>query len=147
LAKVQPWYPDNVSKDLYFSLKETDQKVPDKLLKAALIRWAAEDIRQLVRMRECKPILTQLHQRGSVGDDIWTRFTTSEKLHQMEINELAQEANNLKPGWAQQMIQTATEVAQNESLRKRISEFPSQQEEYRRTYEEIRKSSLNELVG
>lgn len=146
MAKLQPWYPENISKDIYFSLKATDQKVPDKLLKAALIRWAAEDIRQLVRMRECKPILTQLHQRGSVGDELWTRFTSSEKLHQMEINELAQEANDLKSNWAQQMIQTATEVVQNEALRKRINEFPKQQEEYRRIYEGIRKSSLEELV-
>lgn len=81
-----------------------------------------------------------------MGDDIWIRFTTSEKLHQLEINELAQEANNIKPGWAQQMIQTATEVAQNESVRKRINEFPAQQEEYRRAYEEIRESNLKELA-
>lgn len=147
MLRTKPWYPDNWPREMYWSLKEQSatQKVPEKLLKSALIKWAAEDVRQLLRMREGKGVLTALHQKGSVGDDIWRRFTTSEKLLELELNEVAQEANGLKEGWPQQLFQTATEVTQNEALRKRIAEFPEQQADFRETYERIRQSSLEEL--
>lgn len=149
LAKIDPWYPENWAREIYLSLKEQsesgNQKVPDKLLKSALVKWAAEDVRQLLRMREGKGVLTALHQKGSVGDDVWKRFTTSEKLLELELNEVAQEANSLKEGWAQKLFQTATEVTQNEALRKRIEEFPEQQSDFKETYERIRQNSLEEL--
>lgn len=147
ITKTEPWYTQNFPRELYFSLKDnpTTQKVPEKLIKAALIRWAAEDVRQMLKMRENKPVLTSLHQRGSIGDDVWNRFNTSEKLLQLEINEIAQEANDIKEGWAQQLLQTATEVCQNEGLRKRLVDLTAQQTDYKEAYDNIRKSSLNEL--
>jgi translocation protein SEC66 len=147
ISQIKPWYPDNYSRDVYFSLKELQrtQKVPDNNVKAALIEWAAEDIRQLIRMKEGKVVLTTLHQRGSVGDDVWTRFTTSEKLVELELGEIAQEANRIHDGWSQLLFQTASEVAQNQALRRRIAEFPSQQVEYREAWEAVRKNSIEEL--
>uniref|UniRef100_A0A060TAP8 ARAD1B08536p n=1 Tax=Blastobotrys adeninivorans TaxID=409370 RepID=A0A060TAP8_BLAAD len=148
LASIQPWYPYNYSKEIYLSLRDNagDQKVPDKLLKAALVKWAAEDIRQLLRMRESKQVLQGLHQKGSVGDDIWRRLTASEKMVELEINSLAAEANSLKEGWAQQMFQTATEVTQNESIRKRLEDFPKQQAEFREAWEKVSKANLEDLT-
>ena len=93
-----------------------------------------------VKNRENKPVLTSLHQRGSIGDDVWNRFNTSEKLLQLEINEIAQEANDIKEGWAQQLLQTATEVCQNEGLRKRLVDLTAQQTDYKEAYDNIRKS-------
>jgi translocation protein SEC66 len=74
-------------------------------------------------MKELKPNITLLHQRGSVGDDIWTRFTTSEKLAEMELNEVAQEAEKLHKGWGQQIIASAVELTQNAAIRKRMADF------------------------
>ncbi|CAN6656144.1 translocation protein Sec66p [Trichomonascus vanleenenianus] len=146
LVNTKPWYPDNYARELYWSVKESDQKIPENVLRAALIRWAAEDVRQLLRMREGKTVLTALHQKGSVGDDVWNRFNTSQKLLELEINEIAAEANAIKPGWAEMLFQTATEVTQHEALEKRIAEFPQQQAEYRAAWERLRKTNLEELT-
>ena len=52
ITKTEPWYTQNFPRELYFSLKDnpTTQKVPEKLIKAALIRWAAEDVRQMLKI-------------------------------------------------------------------------------------------------
>lgn len=127
LARTQPWYPDNYPRELYSSLKEAaesgEQKVPDTVLRAALLKWAAEDVRQLLRMNELKPNLATLHQRGSVGDDIWVRFTTSHKLAEVELNEIAQEAERLHKGWSKTIIPSAVELTQNAAIRKRLVDF------------------------
>lgn len=121
------------------------RKVPPTLMKAALLQWAAEDIRQLIRMKDCKPILESLHQRGSVGEDVWIRFTASEKVVNSDVQAIQAQAESLQKGWANQLFASASEVAQSDGLRKRMAEFPAQQEEYRQAWESIRASSLKEL--
>lgn len=56
-----------------------DPPVPASLLKAALLRRATEDIHRIITIRSAKQALAQLLQRGSIGDDLWTRFTAAEK--------------------------------------------------------------------
>lgn len=145
-TSLKPWYEKNISRDLYFSIKESsaDQKVPDKLIKAALLKWAAEDVQRLIKMREGSQVLMNLHQRGSVGDNLWTRYTTSEKLLMLDLNELAREAEAIKPGWSQQVIQLATEITQNQAIRKRISEVHADTE-YREALEALSAKSVKEL--
>lgn len=58
---------------------ETEPKVPDSLLKAALLNRATEDIERVMTIRSAKNSLSQLLQKGSVGDDLWTRFCRAEK--------------------------------------------------------------------
>ncbi|ANB13917.1 Sec63 complex subunit SEC66 [Sugiyamaella lignohabitans] len=116
-------------------------------MKAAILKWAAEDIRQMIRMNDSKQYLTVLHQRGSVGDDIWKRFTMSEKFLQLELEDIRREAEAIHPNWTQQLFQTASEIAQNEGLRKRINEFPAQQQEYRQAFEALRENSIKELTS
>lgn len=152
MRDTEPWYPDNFAKELYFAVVDKkdeikDEKEFDKLAKSALIRWASEDLRRFIKMRENKQVLTGLHQRGAVGDEIWNRFTTSEKLLELELQEVAKEAETYQEGWSQQLFQTATEVTQNEAIRKRMAEFPKQQQDYREAYEAARKSSLADLTS
>ena len=53
---------------------EKHPRVPDSVLRAALLRRAVEDIQRLIQIRSSKQACQQLLQRGSVGDDLWQRF-------------------------------------------------------------------------
>ena len=70
-----------------------DPPVPASLLKAALLRRATEDIHRIITIRSAKQALAQLLQRGSIGDDLWTRFTAAEK----EIEEVSTRHYYLHP--------------------------------------------------
>jgi translocation protein SEC66 len=65
--------------------------VPETLLKAALLRRATEDVGRVMDMRAAKPALSQLLQRGSIGDDIWQRFLRAEQETEEEIRDVANE--------------------------------------------------------
>jgi len=78
-ASLEPWFGPHYSRDIYLTLlHQENPKVPDSILKAALIRRATEDIRRIVTIKQAKGSLQQLLQRGSIGDDLWTRFTVAE---------------------------------------------------------------------
>jgi hypothetical protein len=61
-------------------------------------------------MREDKQVLAKLVKQGTVGDDIWTEFTLSEKEIEQEIMAIVAEANTFKEGWGQTILQTASEI-------------------------------------
>lgn len=96
-------------------------------------------------MKDCKPVLESLHQRGSVGEDVWIRFTASEKAVNADVMAIQGHAEALQKGWAGQLFASASEVAQSDALRKRMLEFPAQQQEYKQAWDAIRKASLEEL--
>ena len=84
-AKLENWFPAHKQRDIYLSLLHLDpaeasdsgdgekklNKVPDSVLKAALLRRALEDIQRIVSLRTAKSALQTLLQRGSVGDELW----------------------------------------------------------------------------
>lgn len=142
---MEPFYPTSFARDNFFHLKSLEKTPPEKIMKAALIRWAAEDIRKLLKLKNNKEILSTLHQRGSVGDNTWTKFTAQEKALELEINQIAVIANELKPGWANLLFQTATEITQNEGLRKRIADTEDMKKDYQEKLDIIQKKSLEEL--
>ncbi|KAF9579543.1 translocation protein S66 [Lunasporangiospora selenospora] len=73
-----------------------------------------EDVIRVLAMRDEKPVLAQLVKQGTVGDDIWTQFTLSEKELEAEIMAVIEEANTFKEGWGQTILQTASEMVQHE---------------------------------
>jgi translocation protein SEC66 len=74
-ASLEPWFPAHTARDVYLSLlHQEDGKVPESLLKAALMVRAREDIKRLLSLRQSKNSLQMLLQKGCVGDDLWTRF-------------------------------------------------------------------------
>lgn len=78
-ASLKPWFGPHYARDVYLTLLHQEtSKVPDTILKAALLRRATEDIRRIIALRQAKGSLQQLLQRGSIGDDLWTRFTVAE---------------------------------------------------------------------
>lgn len=123
-ASLEPWFPPHIQRNVYLTLLHMENpKVPDSLLKAALIRRAVEDIHRIVQIRNAKQALQVLLQRGSVGDDLWKRFQRAEKEIEEELRDVVQEANAFAPGWGQVIFQSASEMAQNNQLREKLDEI------------------------
>ncbi|CDO53424.1 hypothetical protein DV451_003972 [Geotrichum candidum] len=146
LYSTEPIFNTNFARDNYFALKDLPKSPPEKILKAALLRWASEDVRKLLKLKTSKEILSTLHQRGSVGDNTWTKFLTQEKQVEVELNTIAQEANELKPEWANTLFQTAQEIALNQGLRKRLVETQKLKEDYQEQFDKVQKRTLEELT-
>lgn len=104
-AQLEPWFPQHKARDIYLSLLHLDPaeasdsaegekklgKVPDSVLKAALLRRAVEDIQRILYLRTSKPALQSLVQRGSIGDDLWQRFLRAEKEMEEEVKDVVNE--------------------------------------------------------
>lgn len=142
---MEDFYPTNFARDNYYSLKALEKPPPEKIMKAALLRWASEDVRKLLKLKSNKEILGTLHQRGSIGDNTWTKFSAQEKQLEAEVNLIAAEANAMKPGWANALFQTATEITQNEGLRKRLADTQEMKLQFQEKLDIIQKKSLEEF--
>ena len=70
---------------------EKTPKVPESVLKAALLRRAVEDISRLMQIRTAKQAISSLLQKGSVGDDLWQRFQRAEKEMENELRDVVME--------------------------------------------------------
>lgn len=104
-ASLEPWFDPHVQRNIYLSLLHLEPQpgqdkatpVPDSILKAALLQRAAEDIRRILAIRGAKQPLSQLLQRGSVGDDLWQRFLRAEKEMEAEVKDVVEEVRT--PLW------------------------------------------------
>lgn len=91
-ASLEPWFPQHLQRDVYLSLlHQENPKVPDSILKAALLRRATEDIHRIIQIRNAKGALQQLLQKGSVGDDLWQRYQRAEKEIEDELRDVVTE--------------------------------------------------------
>ncbi|CAO1597923.1 Translocation protein S66 [Xanthoria calcicola] len=133
-STLEPWFGPNVQRDIYLSLlhlepepgKERSPAVPDGVLKAALLHRAVEDIRRILEVRNAKQALSNLLQRGSVGDDMWQRFLRAEKEIEAELRDVVEEANALQSGWGQTIFQSANEMHHNAILREKLIAIQAQ---------------------
>lgn len=82
------------------------------------------DVQRILRLREDKPALQQLLQKGSIGDDLFNSLLAAEKELEAEILEVAAEANTFVEGWGQIIFQTATEMLHNEKIRAVLEQVP-----------------------
>ncbi|KAL8416669.1 hypothetical protein RB596_006995 [Gaeumannomyces avenae] len=135
-ANLAPWFPPHLQRNIYLSLLHLDPedgsgkgpKVPESVLRAALLRRAVEDIHRIIQIRTAKTACSSLLARGSVGDDLWQRFSRAEKEMEEELRDVVMEANALAPNWGQTIFQSANEIAANTVLRKRLDEIQAQAE-------------------
>lgn len=118
-ATTQPWFPGgHPERDVYQTLVAADAaaqedgkaRVPENVLRAALMSRAMADVRRLRRLREDKVALAVLLQRGSLGDVTAERFALAEKELEAELLDTASEANSFHPGWGQVLFQQANEM-------------------------------------
>ncbi|THH33878.1 hypothetical protein EUX98_g238 [Antrodiella citrinella] len=122
---IEPYFPRHKERDIYITLlQRSDPPTPEHLLKAALVRRAMTDVQRILRIREDKPALQQLLQKGSIGDDLFTSLVAAEKELEAEILEVAAEANTFVEGWGQIIFQTATEMLHNEKIRAIFEQVP-----------------------
>ncbi|KAI9632594.1 Sec62/63 complex, subunit Sec66, partial [Dioszegia hungarica] len=113
----EAWFPSHPTRDIYMTLLSCSSPVPDSLLKSALLTRASADVKRIWRLREDKMALTNLHQRGLLGDETLQRFEAAEKELEAEIVDVVQEANTFRQGWGGLIFATATEMAQAERTR------------------------------
>lgn len=147
-ASLEPWFGPHYSRDIYLTLlHQENPKVPDSILKAALVRRATEDIRRIVTIRQAKGSLQQLLQRGSIGDDLWTRFTVAEAEIEEELKDVAMEANGFSSEWAASIFQSAHEIVQATRIRERAAEVAEQAAVERAWWNEKRERASRELLG
>jgi translocation protein SEC66 len=108
-ARLEPWFGPHRQRDIYLSLLHLDpaesgggddekklKKVPDSVLKAALMQRALEDIKRIVQLRTAKPALQTLLQRGSVGDELWQRFQRAELEMEAEVKDVVNEVSMIR---------------------------------------------------
>ncbi|KAG2755963.1 hypothetical protein P692DRAFT_20826112 [Suillus brevipes Sb2] len=114
----EPYFSSHPERDVYVSLlQKTDPPAHEALLKAALVRRAMTDVSRVVRLREDKPALQNLLQKGSIGDDLWNSLLQAEKELEAEIVEVVAEANTFVEGWGSIIFQSAGEMIANEKMR------------------------------
>ncbi|KAI2640462.1 Sec62/63 complex, subunit Sec66 [Hypomontagnella submonticulosa] len=156
-ANLEPWFPPHLQRNIYLTLlhmepeagQEKAPKVPDSVIRAALLRRAVEDIRRIFQIRTSKQALNTLLQRGSVGDDLNQRFLRAEREIQEELKDVMSEANALAPGWGQTIFQSANEIFYNTQLRADLEEIESRaaadKEWWEKKRETIQKEFMKEL--
>jgi len=149
-AQLEPWFPEHLQRNIYLTLlHQEDPKIPDSILKAALLRRATEDIHRIVQIRNAKQALQVLLQRGSVGDDLWQRFQRAEKEIEDELRDVVQEANAFAPNWGQTIFQSASEMAQNTHIRDSLAEIlakaPGEKEWWEKRKAAIKDDFMKEL--
>jgi translocation protein SEC66 len=70
---------------------EKTPRVPDSVIRAALLRRAVEDIHRLIQIKSAKQACNSLLQRGSVGDDLSQRFQRAETEMNEELRDVVTE--------------------------------------------------------
>lgn len=153
-TSLEPWFGPHVQRNIYLSLlhlePQPDQEkatpVPDSILKAALLQRAAEDIRRILAIRGAKQPLSQLLQRGSVGDDLWQRFLRAEKEMEAELRDVVEEANALATNWGQTIFQSANEMVNNATIRERVAELQAKGKADREWWNKERESISSKFM-
>ncbi|EIW66617.1 hypothetical protein TREMEDRAFT_35004 [Tremella mesenterica DSM 1558] len=123
-TSFESWFPRHHTRDTYISLLSSSSPVPDSLIKSSLLVRATTDVQRIWRMRDDKPAITSLHQRGLIGDDTVSRFNQAEKELEAEIVDVVQEANTFRQGWGGMIFATATEMALAEKTRDAVMCIP-----------------------
>lgn len=150
-ASLAPYLPPHTQRDIYLSLlhlpdSSPDVKVPDSVLRAALLSRAVEDIQRLVELRTRKGPLQTLLQKGIVGDEIWQRLLRAEQELEVELRDVVDEANALSGGtWGAVIFQSASEMAQNLLLKRRLDAIKATVPEEKKAWDGTRERSRREL--
>lgn len=168
-ATLAPWFPPHLQRNIYLSLLHLDPedgekgpKIPESILRAALLKRAVEDIHRIIQIRTAKQACSTLLARGSVGDDLWQRFLRAEKEMEEELRDVVMEvrtvicwwrdstdklqANGLSPNWGQVIFQSANEMAANNLFRARLDEIQAQTETEKVWWEKRRASIQTEFM-
>jgi translocation protein SEC66 len=159
-SNQEPWFPNHHERDIYLTLLHLDSPpCPPKLLKAALLERAREDVARVYILRESKPAGNQLLQKGSLSESTFQQLNAAEAEMNLEIQDVIAEARALGgDDWAASILAQANEYHQKnlilktierskacaENERKKWNEEQSLRKEYQDKQREI---ALKELIG
>lgn len=148
---LAPYFPPHTARNIYLSLlhlQDSDPnaaKVPDSILRAALLGRAVEDIKRIMEIRSRKGPLQQLLQKGLVGDEIWQRMLRAEQEINLEVQDVIKEAEALQTGWGQVIFQSANEMVNNAMLRERLKAVEGTIAAEKAAWERTREQARREL--
>ena len=150
---LAPYFPPHISRNIYLSLlhlPDSDPsaaKVPESVLRAALLSRAVEDIRRIVEIRTRKAPLQQLLTKGVVGDNIWQRLLRAEQEMELEVRDVVNEANGLVANWGNVIFQSANEMMNNAMLRTKLRAIEATVPVEKTAWEKTREKARRELEG
>lgn len=150
---LAPYFPPHTTRNAYLSLIHLPDtapekaKVPESILRAALLSRACTDVQRILTVRSRKPALSTLLQRGVVGDEIWQRLLRAEQELEAELKDVVAEANALAPGWGQTIFQSASEMVQNHILKEKLAVHRQGIEEEKMMWNDKKERSRKELMG
>jgi len=122
-----PWFPDpHTARDVYVSLLSMDPPPSQPVLVAALLARAMTDVKRIVMLKEAKQALMNLLQKGLVGDELWERLLMAEKELDVELSEVAAEAEEYSPGWGSVIFSIASEALQATMCQEIYKKIPTQ---------------------
>ncbi|ETN37039.1 uncharacterized protein HMPREF1541_08028 [Cyphellophora europaea CBS 101466] len=150
--RLAPYFPAHTTRNVYLSLlhlPETTEKskVPDSVLRAALLSRACTDVQRILTIRSRKPALNTLLQRGVVGDEIWQRLLRAEQELEAELKDVVAEANALAAGWGQTIFQSASEMVQNQMLKEKLAGHRAGIDDEKKSWTEKKEGFRKELMG
>ena len=151
--RLAPYFPPHTARNVYLSLLHLPDaspekpKVPDSVLRAALLSRACTDVQRILTIRSRKPALSTLLQRGVVGDEIWQRLLRAEQELEAELKDVVAEANALAPGWGQTIFQSASEMVQNHILKEKLAAHREGIDEEKKAWAEKKEGIRKELMG
>lgn len=127
-TEIEPLFKENYPAEIYHQLKAAyvdadlpkEKKPHEKVMKAALLRRAAEAIRRSMKLKENEVAFTKLYQNGLIGDDIFKQYEFQIKFQELELKEIVAECESYKKGWVQTFFPLAQEICFNEALRRRL---------------------------
>lgn len=155
LSNIKPIYDLSFARDNYFYVKalfeenggkgSNKKQIPDTLIESALVRWAENDIRQIVKMKQSKEVLTQIHQKGFISDATYTKFITSEKALELEVQEIVREAEEFRKGLGEKIFGLTTDISQADGIRIRVKNAEKFKQEYQERWDKIKAKALADL--
>ncbi|KAI8922242.1 hypothetical protein PhCBS80983_g01958 [Powellomyces hirtus] len=119
-AHTDGYFPPHTARTQYNELAEMySPEDPNglKLLMTALMKRALTDVQRVFHIREEKPPLQQLVNKGTVGEDLLEKLVTAEQELEGEINEVMEEAEMYKAGWGKTIFQEASQIVQMQAQR------------------------------
>ncbi|CCE61206.1 hypothetical protein TPHA_0A01220 [Tetrapisispora phaffii CBS 4417] len=130
LSQLKSIFDENEARDLYFQIKEKqeEEKIHEKVIKAALLNRGAEAVRRSIKMKELGPQIELLYKNGGIGEEYWKRFQNEIKLIDLEFKDTLQEAERLQPGWVQLFVGLAKEICFNQALSRRYESIAKRRE-------------------
>ena len=159
-SKQEPWFPNHHERDIYLTLLHLDSPpCPPKLLKAALLERAREDVSRVYILRESKTAGSQLLQKGSLSESTFQQLNAAEAEMNLEIQDVIAEARALGGDeWATNILAQANEYHQKNLILKTIERSKAYAEDEKKKWNEeqsLRKEyqdkqreiALKELAG